>query len=185
METARHLTIAELDSAFAVVSESPTDRGTLEMVVCRPDVDRRSVLDRGELIVGEGLAGDNYLARGSSTTPDGSAHPEAQLNVMNSRVVDLIADGDRSRWQLAGDQLLVDFDLSEANAPAGTRLAVGTAIIEVSQKPHTGCAKFARRFGQDAARWVNQSRTDRRRGINATVVQGGTIRPGDTVTKLA
>lgn len=184
METARHLTTEELDAGLDHVAQSPADNGTLELVVCRPDVDQRAVLDVGELVIDKGLAGDNYLERGGSGTPAGKAHPEAQLNVMNSRIVDLVSGGDRSRWQLAGDQLLVDFDLSVQNAPVGTRLAIGSAVIEISQKPHTGCAKFAGRFGQDAVRWVNQNRDERRRGLNAMVVQRGTIRPGDTVTKL-
>ena len=163
---------------------SPSDGGTLEMLVARPEVDAREVLEQGELIVGEGLAGDNYVARGNDKTEDGKAHPEAQLNLMNSRAVDLCADGDRSLWPLAGDQMFVDFDLSVSNVPTGTRLAIGTAIIEVTAKPHNGCAKFAQRFGQDAARWANSDKERRYRGINAAVVQAGTVKPGDTITKL-
>jgi MOSC domain-containing protein YiiM len=103
---------------------------------------------------------------------------------MNSRAVDLVAGGDRDRWQLAGDQLFVDFDLTEQNAPTGTRLAVGSAVIEVSAKPHTGCAKFAARFGMDAARWANSRDGTRLRGINAVVVEGGVVKPGDSIAKL-
>ena len=176
-----HISTSELDAGVANLRRSPRDRGTVEMIVCRPDHGERRVLDEGELVVGEGLVGDNYLVRGSR---DGPAHPEAQLNLMNSRSVDLVAAGDRERWPLAGDQFFVDFDLSATNAPAGTRLAIGTAVIEVSQKPHTGCAKFTERFGIDAARWVNAERDDRRRGINAMVVQAGVVRPGDEIVKL-
>jgi hypothetical protein len=184
MQTEQHRTTAELDAAMAAAGRSPTDLGTVEMVVCRPAVGERRVLERGELVVGEGLAGDNYVARGSGSTPDGAAHPEAQLNLMNSRAVDAVAGGVRDRWPLAGDQLFVDIDLSLDNAPAGTRFEVGTAVIEVSRKPHTGCAKFAERFGIDAARWVNADKAERRRGINAMVVQAGTVRPGDAIRKL-
>ena len=166
------------------VSESPADHGAVELIVCRPADGERKVLDEGTLVVGEGLVGDNYVARGNSRTDDGKAHPEAQLNLMNSRAVDLVAAGDRDRWPLAGDQFFVDFDLSAANAPAGTRLAIGSAVIEVSQKPHTGCSKFSERFGIDAARWVNAERDERRRGINAMVVQAGVVRPGDSIVKL-
>lgn len=179
-----HLSKEQLTAAQDVVATSPSDAGTVEMIVARPEVDERKVLDRGELIVGEGLDGDNYLQRGSSSTPDGKAHPEAQLNLMNSRAIDLVADGDRDRWPLAGDQLFVDFDLSVTNAPTGTRLGIGSAVIEVTAKPHTGCRKFAARFGQAAARWVNSDNERRYRGINAVVVQAGTIQPGDTITKL-
>ena len=184
METQHHRTTEELDAALAAAGRSPADAGTVQMIVCRPAVDQRQVLEVGELVVGEGLVGDDYLARGSSSTPDGAAHPEAQLNLMNSRAVDAVAGGDRSRWPLAGDQFLVDIDLSLDNAPAGTRFAIGTAVIEVSEKPHNGCAKFAARFGIDAARWVNADASERRRGINAMVVQAGTVRPGDAIRKL-
>ncbi len=154
------------------------------MIVARPDVDQRRLVSHGTLVTGEGLVGDNYLERRSSTTEDGRAHPEAQLNLMNSRALDLCARGDRDRWPLAGDQLIVDFDLSVHNIPAGTRLRIGSAVIEVSKKPHSGCAKFAQRFGIDAARWVNSDPVLRIRGINAMVVEDGTVRPGDRISKL-
>lgn len=183
MSTAQHLTREQLDTGWAAGS-SPTEVGTVDLIVRRPDIDQREVLDEGELIVGEGLAGDNYLARGSNATDDGSAHPEAQLNLMSTRALDLVADGDRTRWPLAGDQFIVDLDLSVEHLPVGTRLSIGTAVIEVAAKPHNGCAKFAQRFGQDAARWVNGDKSERRRGLNAIVVQAGTVRTGDTIAKL-
>jgi MOSC domain-containing protein YiiM len=185
MDTAiTHRSTADLDAGLDHVLASPGDDGVIEMIVSRPQVDERVVLDEAEFAVGEGLVGDNYVARGNHRTEDGKAHPEAQVTLMNSRSVDLVAAGDRSRWPLAGDQLFVDFDLSLANAPAGTRLGVGTAILEVSEKPHTGCAKFRSRFGVDAARWVNSRDDIRLRGINAMVVRSGVVRSGDTVTKL-
>lgn len=179
------LTAEELTEGQAGLDGSPSDGGTIELIVARPDIDERQVLEIGELVVGDGLVGDSYVARGNSSTDDGKAHPEAQLNLMNSRAIDLVAGGDRERWPLAGDQFFVDLDLSTDNLPTGTRLAIGTAIIEVSAKPHTGCAKFAARFGIAAARWVNSDPTRRYRGINATVVQAGQIRTGDTITKLS
>ena len=184
VSTVQHLTTDQLDAGLTHIAASPGDVGTVEMIVRRPEEDAREVLDGCELVVGAGLAGDNYLARGSSSTDDGSAHPEAQLNLMNSRAIDLVAAGDRSRWALAGDQFFVDLDLSVDNLPVGTRLSLGTAIIEVAAKPHNGCAKFAARFGQDAARWVNREQQQRRRGLNAMVVQAGRVRQGDTITKL-
>ena len=104
---------------------------------------------------------------------------------MNSRVLEALA-GPIDRWPLAGDQLYADLDLSEANLPAGTRLAVGESVIEVTAKPHLGCAKFTRRFGLDAKRWVNSEAGMklRLRGVNARVVQPGVIRVGDRVEKL-
>ena len=179
-----HLSRAELDAGTAHVLASPSDEGTVEMVVRRPAVDEREVLGEGEFVVGEGLVGDTYLARGSSSTEDGAAHPEAQINVMNSRAIDLVAGGDRDRWPLAGDQLFVDLDLTTDNLPVGTRLRVGTAEIEVAAKPHNGCHKFSARFGVDAVRWVNGDKSQRRRGLNAMVVEPGVVRPGDPIVKL-
>lgn len=185
MTTVYHPTTEELDDGLDALLASPADAGTLDMIVRRPDVEQREVLEIGELVVGEGLAGDNYVARGSTATPDGAAHPEAELNIMNSRAVDLVSGGDRDRWHLAGDQLLVDLDLSVDNLPTGSRLSIGNAVIEVTAKPHTGCAKFRSRFGVDAARWVNADKQQRRRGICAVVVEAGTIRSGDQIIKIA
>lgn len=182
--TEQHATLADLDAGVDHFLGSPANQGTVELLLRRPAVDERDVLDAAELRVGEGVVGDNYLARGSSTTPDGAAHPEAQLNIMNSRAVDLVARGDRTRWPLAGDQLYVDLDLSVENLPVGTRLALGTAVIEVAAKPHNGCAKFSARFGVDAVRWVNQAKGQRRRGLCAMVVEPGVVRLGDTIAKL-
>ena len=144
------------------------------------------MLEEGELDLTEGLVGDTWIVRGSKRTKDGSSHPDMQLNVMSARVVDLVAAGDRERWALAGDQLYVDLDLSEANLPPGTRLALGSAVIEVTAEPHTGCAKFHARFGGDAHRFVNtkQHRHLRLRGLNAKVVEPGTVRSGDVIRKL-
>lgn len=183
-DTTVHLSLEQLDAGAVHLARSPADHGTVELVLRRPAVGEREVLDEAQLAVGVGVIGDNYLERGSSATPDGSAHPEAQLNIMSSRVIDLVAGGARDRWPLAGDQLFVDLDLSVSNLPVGTRLRIGTATIEIAAKPHTGCAKFRARFGADAARWVNQSKEQRRRGLCAVVVDGGVVRPGDAVRKL-
>jgi hypothetical protein len=182
---ARHLDAAALQAGLGHVRESPPDHGTVEMIVRRPAVDEREVLAVGTLDADSGLAGDTWRVRGSSRTPDGSAHPGMQLTVINSRAALLVAQ-DPDRRMLAGDQLYVDLDLSPVNLPAGTRLAVGSAVIEVSEEPHLGCAKFAARFGVEALRFVN-SRTGRGlrlRGLNARILTSGTVRPGDRVSKL-
>src|SRR5436189_3695246 len=175
----RHLTMAELEAGLDEIRRSPRDAGELKLIVRRPGVGVREDLETGDLDVASGLVGDTWRTRRSRLTPDGSPHPDTQLNVMNARVVALLARDER-RWALAGDQLFVDLDLSEANLPAGTRLALGSAIIEVTDQPHTGCSKFVERFGVDAMKFVNSS--ERRdlhlRGINARVVRPGALRVG-------
>ena len=182
----RHLNREELEAGLVEVRSSPKDEGILQLIVRRPSMGVREVLDSGTLDLAQGLVGDNWSTRGSSRTADGSSHPDMQLNIMNARAIDLIAQ-DRERWRLAGDQLFVDLDLSDENLPPGTRLAMGSAVVEVTEEPHTGCAKFVERFGLDAMKFVNSSvgRTLRLRGLNARVVQPGTIRVGDTVRKMS
>ncbi len=181
--TATTMTTDQLDALVDDVAAAPSQSGTIELVVARPATGERLVLDVGELQPGVGLVGDNYLERGSSKPAGGPADPLAELNVMSARALEAVAGADRERWPLAGDQLIVDFDLSAANCPAGTRLTVGTATIEVTTKPHTGCAKFADRYGIDAARWVNSRDDLRLRGVCAIVVVPGAVSRGDTITK--
>jgi hypothetical protein len=180
-----HLTTAQLEAGLDHIRSAPPDGGRLELIVRRPAVDEREVLREGTLDLAEGLVGDTWRLRGSSRTPDGSAHPDMQLNVINARLSSLIAV-DPERRALAGDQLHIDLDLSEANLPPGTRLAIGSAVIEVTEQPHTGCAKFRNRFGADALRFVNSpvGRQLRLRGLNAKVVVAGAIGQYDEVRKL-
>lgn len=180
-----HRTTAEMEAALDDIRRAPADVGLVDLVVRRPTVGGREVLDEGTLDLSEGLVGDNWRSRGSSRTPDGAADPLAQLNVISARLSAFVAI-DPDRRALAGDQLHLDLDLSQANLPAGTRLAVGSAVIEVTAKPHLGCAKFVDRFGRDAMRFVNSpvGRELRLRGLNARVVVAGTVRPGDEVRKL-
>lgn len=181
----KHLTTAELEAGIATIAQAPKDGGVLALIVRRPQSEDREVLTEGQLDLVEGLVGDNWRTRGSSRTADGSAHPDMQLNIMNARAIDLIAQ-DKERWQLAGDQLFLDMDISAENLPPGTRLALGSAIIEVTPEPHTGCKKFVARFGLDAMLFVNSpvGKALRLRGLNAKVVQPGVIRVGDVAKKL-
>lgn len=185
MADVKHLTREELEAGLAEIRQSPKDEGVLEMVVRRPRTGEREVLAEGELDLTEGLVGDNWRTRGSSLTADGSAHPEMQLNIMNARAIALVAQ-DKGRWHLAGDQLFIDLDLSAENLPPGSRLAVGSAVIEVTAQPHTGCQKFVERFGAEAMKFVNSpvGRQLHLRGINAKVVQPGLVRVGDMVRKI-
>ncbi|PZG07284.1 MOSC domain-containing protein [Micromonospora craterilacus] len=185
--TVRHRSMDEIMEGLHLVRRSPRGAGTLALVVRRPAVDVREVLSRAELDLSAGLIGDSWSQRPSTRTADRSPHPDMQLNVINSRFVELIAGPDRDAWALAGDQLYLDFDLSVDALPAGSRLAIGDrAVIEVTDEPHTGCAKFAARFGRDAHKivWSEEGRRLRLRGLNARVVVGAMIKAGDTVRHL-
>src|SRR5262249_4552127 len=156
---------------LARIRALPADRGTLALIVRRPSVDERELLEQAMLDVAEGLVGDSWRLRPSG---DGGPDPDAQVTVINARAAAVVAGcEDRERWGPAGDQLYVDLDISAANLPPGTRLRIGAAVIEVSTLPHTGCAKFSRRFGVDALKFVNsaEGRTLRLRGLNARVVE--------------
>ncbi len=181
-----HLDLAALEAGLPHIQESPTDNGLLALVVRRPAIGEREILDVAELSLDEGVVGDSWNQRGSKRTDDGSPHPDMQLNIINARLSRLVAGDDDKIRALAGDQLHVDLDISEANLPPGTRLAIGDAVIEVTDQPHTGCPKFAARFGATALRFVNvgAGKEMRLRGINANVVQPGTIRAGDAVVKV-
>ncbi|MFH1474915.1 MAG: MOSC domain-containing protein [Chloroflexota bacterium] len=181
----RHRSAADLIAGLDEIRRAPASDGAVEMIVRRPAENRRETLEAGELTPDEGLVGDDWRARGSRSTPDGSAEPDRQLTVMNARAVDLLASGDRAAWPLAGDQLYVDLDLSVENLPAGTRLAIGTAVVEVTELPHTGCSKFGARFGAEAQRFVNsaEGRALRLRGLYARVVEPGTVGRGDAVRR--
>ena len=167
------------------VREAPRDVGRLELIVRRPAVDEREVVSEARLERDAGLVGDNWLTRGSSSTVDGAADPAAQLTLISTRVLAAI-EPDRERWPLSGDQLCVDFDLSVESLPVGARLAIGSAVVEITEKPHRGCAKFSGRFGSDALRWINTSegREHRMRGAYARVVDAGAIRAGDAVRRI-
>ncbi len=173
-----------LEDGLEWIRRSPREEGALEWIVRRPATNEREVLEKAELDVGQGLVGDNWAARGSNRTEDGSAHPEMQLNIMNARTAALVAQ-DKNRWALAGDQLYVDLDLSDENLPPGTQIRIGAALVEVTAIPHLGCKKFVERFGLDAMKFVNSKvgKSLNLRGINARVVEGGVIRVGDDVQR--
>ncbi|HEV3101928.1 MAG TPA: MOSC domain-containing protein [Candidatus Dormibacteraeota bacterium] len=177
--------LTSLEDGLDHIREAPADSGTVELISRRPDVDEREVLSEAWLDVHEGLEGDTWRVRGSSRTPDGGPNPDAQLTLMNARAAAAIA-GERERWALAGDQLYVDLDISRTNLPPGTRVQIGSAVIEFSEAPHTGCAKFQSRFGNDSLRFVNSpiGRELRLRGANCRVVVSGKVRVGDVIRKL-
>ena len=185
METLTHLSKIELEAGLDDIRQAPDDHGKLKMIVRRPVDNERELVNEGELDLELGLVGDNWKARGNKHAEDGSANLEAQITIMNARAAALVAQSGE-RWALAGDQLYVDLNIGGDNLPAGTQLAIGSAILEVSAVPHTGCVKFSNRFGVEAHKFVNSPEGKRLhlRGINTRIVQAGTIRVGDGVRKV-
>jgi len=171
----RHLTYAELETALPLLRAAPREHGVLEMIVRRPASNEREVIEGGELRAGGGLVGDRW-------TPASKGEP---LTLTSSRLIGLLANTPE-RWSLSGDQLYVDFDLSAEHLPPGTRLHVGSAVIEISAKPHTGCSKYRDRFGLEALRFISSpvGRELNLRGVNAYVVTGGLVRVGDAISAL-
>lgn len=180
----KDLSIEELEAGMDNLKQSPKDNGVVEMIVRRPDVDQREVLSVGKITLENGLEGDNWKARGSKKTPDGTANPDTQLTLMNSRMIQQIS-GEKENWQLAGDQLFVDLDLSMDNLPPLSKIQIGSVILEISATPHTGCKKFSDRFGIEALEFISTplGKSLRLRGVNAKVIQSGEIKVGDVVRK--
>jgi hypothetical protein len=182
---ARHLNAAELEEGLGEILQAPKDRGELKAIVIRPETNARTSLPQGELSPGLGVHGDNWARGCWMSLPDGRPHPDVQVAIMSARTIALVA-GDEGRWPLAGDNLFVDLDLSEDNLPPGTRLKVGSALLEITAVPHNGCDKFISRYGRDACVFVNtgEGKRLRLRGIYARVVRDGRISVGDRVIKL-
>jgi hypothetical protein len=173
------LSAADYESRLDYIRAAPQDWGTVAMIVRRPAVGEREVLLEGELDTTVGLIGDSWSQRVK-------VDPDAQLNVMSARAVEVLAPDDVEKRALAGDQLFLDIDLTDENLPIGSRLQIGAAVIEITPKPHTGCAKFAARFGPEATRFVNTGEGKRLhlRGVCAKVITGGIVRVGDPITKI-
>jgi MOSC domain-containing protein YiiM len=173
-----NLELQELEGGLDEIRLSPRE-GTVELIVRRPSEEEREVLEEAMLDPVRGVVGDRWYA-------GGRGNRDRQLTLMNARAAAVIAQT-RERWPLAGDQLFVDLDLSEDHLPAGTRLEIGSAVVEVTAEPHLGCGKFSRRFGVDAMKFVNSDvgRKLKLRGINARIVTPGTVRTGDAIRRAA
>ena len=180
-----HLTKAALQAGLPHILDSPADDGRLEGIVIRPAPHERRALDACEISLAGGTHGDHWAKGCSKSTEDGRPHPDVQICIMNSRCIDLIA-GSRDRWPLAGDNLFLDLDLRPENLPPGTKLSIGSAVIEITDTPHAGCANFVGHYGQAAVVFVNapKGRAMHLRGIYARVVQDGRITVSDRVKKV-
>lgn len=174
-----HQSTAELERSLPAVLASPADDGRLVAIVLRPAVNKRSVVAAARVSPEGGIEGDRW-----GREEGGSL--DSQVSLMNARFLQQIAGHDDA-VPLAGDNLIVDLDLSENNLPPGSRIAIGAeVVVEISGQPHTGCGAFQRRYGADACAFANNERGRQLhlRGRYGFVVAGGTISIGDRVCKL-
>ena len=181
----RHLTLAELQAGLPEILASPADDGLLRGIVTRPGQGERHDLESCDISLAGGVHGDSWARGCWKSTEDGHPHPDVQICIMNARCIALIAQ-ERQNWPPAGDNLFIDMDLTPGNMPPGQRLAIGSAVIEITDTPHNGCAMFIERFGRDACLFVNtgDGKRFRLRGIYARVVQDGRVTVGDRATKI-
>ena len=181
----RHLSRAELEAGVPHILASPKDDGEIQGITVRPVENERQEVDSIAVTYAGGLEGDHWAKGCWMTTDDGAPHPDVQICIMNARCIDLIAQ-ERSNWAPAGDNLFIDMNLTPDNMPPGTRVSVGSAVLEITDTPHNGCAKFIERYGRDACVFVNTYERGKYklRGIYARVEQDGTISMGDRVKKL-
>jgi len=179
------VTESELNAQLDRFRQAPASGSTVTLLIRRPTTDQRELLDEAELTPAAGMVGDRWAETCAHKLPSGALNPDSQITIMGTRMLDLLT-ADRARWPLAGDNVLLDLDLSDTNLPVGQRLRIGTAVVEITERPHTGCAKFSKRFGPDALRFVNspEGRKLRLRGVHAQVIMAGRVKVGDRAEKV-
>lgn len=181
----RHLTRAELAAALPQVTAGPKDHGELKAIFVRPGPGQRLDVSSVAISSAGGLEGDHWAKGCWKSLPDGSPDPDVQVFIMNARFLDLIAQ-ERSHWASCGNSFVADMDLGADNLPVGTRLKAGSAELEITAVPGTGCEAFIEWYGRDACVFVNtgEGKKNRLRGVYARVVKDGVVRIGDTLTKI-
>ncbi len=185
--TPQHLSTLELEQGLPEVLAAPRDAGRLAAIFVRPATNERRSLADARLTPEGGIDGDRWVTDSYYRLTGGRSDPRSQVSLMNVRFLRQIALNEDAIC-LAGDNLIVDLDLSEANLPAGSQLAIGDeVIIEISELSHTGCSKLEGRYGKEARAFMNNARGKslHLRGRFARILVGGTIRVGDTVRKHA
>lgn len=180
------LTTDQIVSGLPQVKDSPADGGKVEFIVVRPSEGVRELRESVYVSSESGVEGDKWKTSRGHDTPDAGPDPRVQVTLMNARILRLISGGEE-RMPLAGDNLVVDLDLSESNIPPGQRLSVGEVVVEVTDVPHNGCGSFLERYGRDAVKFVNSPEGKRMhlRGLHAKVVRAGVVRVGDEVRKVS
>ena len=184
-----HVTDSELRDGIDQVRKSPLDNGIVNMIVIRPKENFRTTPQICELSAKKGILGDYWATgagRDTKKLPNRQPHPYVQVSIMNSRSIHLITGGRRDLWSLAGNNLIINLDLSEDNLKIGQRLSIGTAELEITNAPLNANSKFAHRYGDAAMKFVNSpgGKRLRLRGVYAKIIKDGAIRLNDVAKKI-
>ncbi|MFT5632095.1 MAG: hypothetical protein ACI9HB_003282 [Gammaproteobacteria bacterium] len=180
-----HVRLAECEDALSTILAAPKSGAIVEQLCLRPGFSERSFPELLELTVAGGIIGERWTKAPWLTLSDGTPDPRIQVSILSKRVMDLCWR-DRENTHHPGDTMIVDMDLGVENLPNGTRLGIGSAVVEVSDKFNTACIKWQGRYGAESLRWLNlrKNRDYRLRGILCRIVQDGVVRLGDELARV-